>query len=854
MRRALLALLLLGAAATTAQAQEPQPAEPPSDTPTVTVQPAPEPEPEPVTEPVAEPVAEPEPEAEPVAEPEPEPELTEKDVAKLRKKAAAKHLAGDYEAAIELLIEAMEGPVDPWVTYDHARALERLGRMGEAETLYDQLLHEGGLPVALRGRLPGDILRLEAKLADDEAQEAWRVARARLLTATSLVLAPYLPAPDDGDKQMPDAEYDEGAGADAAPRAADVLYELRHIADLTPDAEDAQRALVGRVASRLAALRATQADLEPRLKAAEGPAARHQRAALEARLHDVNADLAELQLVADNLRAEFGLDVVLYNSAAAAAHAVEDLALAELAEARVAAAKRALAGLGIATDGAPKPATDGDDWSIFDKVVIQLNWGDDNLLLGAGETRENSPDPNFSRCSRTQIDGIPNRDCSQATTRLGIYKAVDVGDGFTVSGALVLGLGVNTDPESSKVGNVGLYDLGSYLRLDKTFDEEGWSRLFFEMYPVDAKPLTLGFHPDVEWGTKDEFPKNFRRGAAPGAKLGVQLGDFYIYAGAKSALLKSPVELELDSDIGNRILFSTRTFYGVLGGIGYGAKREGFAAEVNGGFFHKGTLTKEGVLGKDLLSGGVSLRLAYRLGLPIGLRIDSALYQRTAAGGREIEPASYDGGFAFNVAAEGSYRIQTLADFEKPGSTDLESSFAGHLGVQIRVGDARIHLEGRSRSLTFITAEVPGFFPYTTVPSTADTTPEVQGLASVDYRFGDFTLALTGGMRVPATYKGLPPAGAGEDAATAGVRTVVVGDAEAGGWSILPEGRDAVPVWWGEVGFQWHPAREFALIAEVLYGQDNNRTQVERDDSGHALRVFTQPHVVGVNLIGQFRF
>ena len=843
MRRVLLALLLLGAAGAPALAQEPAPAEPPDGATTTATK----------TEPKPAPIAEPAPGPEALPEPEPAP-MTDKDVAKLRTKAAAKHLTGDYEAASELLLEAMDGPYDPWVRYDHARALERLGRLDDADTAYDELLHQAGLPVALRGRLPQDTLRLEAKIADGEALQAWYEARTRLKAALSSALAPYLPSveaepSDDG----VEAEYDDKEDPDPEPRAADVLYELRGIADLTPDAESAQRAVVQRITARLAHLRATQADLETRLKAAEGPAARHQRAALQARLHDVTADVADQETLADTLRAELGHEVVLYNRAAAAAQAVEDLTLAELAEARATAAKRALTALGVATAGAPKPTSD-DDWSIFDKVVIQLNWGDDNLLLGAGETRENSPDPNFSRCSRTQIDGIPNRDCSQASTRLGIYKAVDVGDGFTVSGALVLGLGVNTDPESSKVGNVGLYDLGSYLRLDKTFGETSWGRLFFEMYPVDAKPLTLGFHPDIEWGTKDEFPKNFRRGAAPGAKLGVQLGDFYIYAGAKSALLKSPVEIELDSDIGNRILFSTRTFYGVLGGLGYGAQREGFAAEVNGGFFHKGTLTKEGVLGKDLLSGGVSLRLAYRLGLPIGLRIDSALYQRTAAGGREIQPASYDGGFAFNVAAEGAFRIQTLADFEKPGSTDLETSFANHLGLQIRVGDARVHLEGRSRSLTYITAEVPGFFPYTTVPSTAETTPEVQGLASVDYRLGDFTLALTGGVRVPATYKGLPPAGAGEDAATAGVRTVVVGDAEAGGWSILPEGRDAVPVWWGELGFQWHPAREFALIAEVLYGQDNNRTQVERDQSGHALRVFTQPHVVGVNLVGQFRF
>ena len=94
----------------------------------------------------------------------------------------------------------------------------------------------------------------------------------------------------------------------------------------------------------------------------------------------------------------------------------------------------------------------------------------------------------------------------------------------------------------------------------------------------------------------------------------------------------------------------------------------------------------------------------------------------------------------------------------------------------------------------------------------------------------------------------------GEDAASAGIRTVVVSEADAGGWYILPAGVDASMVFWGEIGAKWHPVPEFALMAEFLYGRDDNRTQVERDSSGHAVRVFTQPNIVGVNLLGQFLF
>lgn len=502
----------------------------------------------------------------------------------------------------------------------------------------------------------------------------------------------------------------------------------------------------------------------------------------------------------------------------------------------------------------PAPAADPAPSSVFDRVLIQLNWGDDNLLVGAGETRENSPDPNFSRCSRTQIDGVPHRDCSAGRTRLGLYKSVALRKGLSVAGALVVGLAVVTDPESSQAGRYDLYDQGSYLRIAKAFGASLNREFAVEFYPVDARPLTLGFHPDLEWGTKDEFPRNFRRGLAPGLKLSLDLDGFYVFAGAKSALIKTPLEVELENDGGNRILFSTRTFYGLLGGFGYG-RAEGFSAEVNGGFFHKGTLSKEGVIGKPILSGGASLRLAWRSGVPVGLRIASALYQRVAAGGSQIiENPSYEGRLAWAVTGEGTMRVQNLADTDRPNSTALEWSWASHLGFQLRIGDTRIHLEQRNRSLTHIVADVPGLFPYSTLPEGSEVAPEVQALVSVDHRIGDFTLALTGGVRLPATYRGVAPDGAGTDAASAGVRTTVISDADAGGWYILPEGDDAVAVWWLELGFKWHPAKQFALLTDILYGRDQNRTQVERDSSGHALRVYTEPNVLSLNVLGQFLF
>jgi hypothetical protein len=506
---------------------------------------------------------------------------------------------------------------------------------------------------------------------------------------------------------------------------------------------------------------------------------------------------------------------------------------------------------------APPPKPKPFDWRdlLFDRVLIQLNWGDDNLLIGAGETRENSPDPNFGRCSRTQIDGIVRKDCSAGTTRLGLYKRVDIGRGFSAAGALVLGLGVVTDPESSKAGQVSISDLGSYLRIGTQLWDPA-TTLTLDMFPVDARPMTLGFHPDLEWGTKDEFPRNFRRGAAPGLRLLLDVaGTSYAFVGVKTALIKSPLEVELGSEEGNRILFSTRSYYAVLGGFGLVGEDIGLSLELNGGFFHKGTLTKESVLGKDIVSGGGSLRVGYALGPPIGRRVDGGLYQRAAVGTQLVEAPSYASELAFAAAGEGGIRVQTLADFERPGSTNYELAGAAHLDLKFRYQDLRIHGEARMRTLTYITAEVPGFFPYSTMPSNSTTEPELQGLVSLDYRvLGQLTLGVTGGLRQPATYQGLPPQGAGEDAATAGIRTVVVSDSEAGGWYILPAGQKALPVFWVKLGLMWQPVGEFAFLVDVLYGVDQNKTQVQRDTLGHALRVYTQPNVVGINVLGQFVF
>lgn len=488
------------------------------------------------------------------------------------------------------------------------------------------------------------------------------------------------------------------------------------------------------------------------------------------------------------------------------------------------------------------------------KSRLSFSFADDNVLRDAGETRVSSPSAYFGQSPETQI-GLTDSDSGFSSSKLHlfVYGAVDeVSPYFLPEGAVVLAL----DP-----ANGTFRDDGTYLRATYFFEPDRKRGLSLTMFPIDSDRLRLGFQPLVSWGGSDTFPKHFRKGLVPGAKLQLDMQRWYTFFAVKTALVRSPTEDILDNPGGNTNKIVERTAYGFLGGFGFdifSAEREALRFEVNGGYFRKGTNTRENVLGEPIHAGGFSGQLSYHSGLPIGRRIDLRLYIEDPLRFDSLTPEVYGEGLSWNVALEGTGVVQTLEDPDQVHSTLNEWGWATMLTSQLKYNHFRVHLEGVARSLTYITYDVPGIVPYQALQENVETSPEVYAQLSADYHFAaiDLTLSTTFGLLFPATYKGVVPSGQYAPATTLqGEHVVVVRGTDSGSdWDILPAGEDVLPVFYLKFATKWTFGANFAALFELTYGHDPNLTQVIPDFRGHAVRRFDEANILGFGLLARLGF
>jgi hypothetical protein len=497
---------------------------------------------------------------------------------------------------------------------------------------------------------------------------------------------------------------------------------------------------------------------------------------------------------------------------------------------------------------------------------ISFPFADDNVLRGAGEDRQSSPGIYIGGSPSPSIDRIlPDR--YDSFMHIGLYKMLDLSEVFVPEAALYLKL---------DIAKGTIRDDASYIRLnfvwDRHTDESQASpgigqkdlkptlglgdSVFLELFPIDADRLRLGFHYEVTWGGTDIFPRNFRTTPAPAARVGVDIGEFYAFAGIKTALIKSAVEAKLANAEGNETLFVERTFYGGLFGAGVELGVDGLWLEANGGVFEKGTNNKAEVLGKPIIAAGGSAMLSFSRGLPIGRRLDLNLFRADPVRFDLTETEPYGGPVSFRVAGEYTLLTQTLADFDFTGSTKNELSMAGFASAAVKAGGARVLLDGGFRDLTFITADVPGFFPYSALPEAAEVTPEFSAVLSFDYLFQTVGLTpyVSVGFQMPATYKGSLPAGQNNSQVSQGVQHVVVRGDEPGDWDILPEGEEVMPVLSTLGGLRWTYEDTFAALFQLDYSYDPDRAQIRKDENGIGRRVFVDPNRLGVSLLASVRF
>ena len=469
------------------------------------------------------------------------------------------------------------------------------------------------------------------------------------------------------------------------------------------------------------------------------------------------------------------------------------------------------------------PKAPGFDWREFIDTKLSISYADDNML----ENNEFSPSFGIGQQNTSDFTGgtgelHPNE--INHTHLVVHHKGEGYLPGIMTEAAMVLKLSVTTDPTSGSA-DTGISDDGSFLRFGYIFKQGTDEEMMLDVtgFPFDAERFLLGFHYDLSWGGEASFPQN--SDSVPGVRLGFTHPRFYFFAGMKTHL--QPKKDKLNTE---RV--PTERVYAGLFGAGV-TLYDGLMLEANGGVFEKGDnpnmpeVTGEG--GRDdILSGGISTRLSYSYGIPIGDRMDLRLYQNDPRKILElVRNDEYEPGrFSAMVSAEYAFLTQNLQNPDKPDGTKAFNAMAAHVGLKLKYDYLRIHLEGAYRSLEFLLFNTPGYVPFQAFPDSAKTRPELYGVISMDYYIKQayLTLGLTAGYKIPATYQGdegVPISVVKRPTATTAYISPFNRAIE-----ILPDGKDAFDIIEAKFDAEFDLSDFMTFLLEVSYTLDNNRVKL----------------------------
>ncbi len=493
----------------------------------------------------------------------------------------------------------------------------------------------------------------------------------------------------------------------------------------------------------------------------------------------------------------------------------------------------ALLGIGLAG-----PAAAGD----FIDTRLSFVFSENNFFAAPGETPINSPGFGIGADSSNTLffDNYDTRFSGFETmSHLVLYsKLPSFFENLTTEASLVVRFLILDEKETA------IRDAGSYIRL--TYDLSGGTadnkNVQLVLFPVSGDRFRLGYSYKISWGGSEIFPLNY--GLVPAAKLQLNWDYMYGFVGAKTTQIRE--------NIGDTEQTEMVTNYGLL--AGFGVDINGIRAEINGGYFTRGTFQPQGLRGEDIYGGGYSIQVGYHKGMPIGTSIDFKLYENDP----ELEykffrPEKYDDGFSFVVKAEFSQLFHTLEDPERFATSVVQQAYAADLNFAMKWKFMRVHFDAMYRTLPFLLFNVPSFTPFQDFPSAAETSPEYFVALGVDWHFPDLHLTpgLKFGVQQPATYtiENLDVGGA----MFSGRRTVVVRDVASR--DILPVNEDAALIWSIKATAKMDISEAFAVVAEVYYTWDDNQVIYVSDFYG--LNVFSQfvdAGILGLNLAAQARF
>ena len=467
---------------------------------------------------------------------------------------------------------------------------------------------------------------------------------------------------------------------------------------------------------------------------------------------------------------------------------------------------------------------------------------ENNFMAGPGETPINSPGLGIGadKSNTLFFDNYETKFSGFETLgNLVLSKKMpSFFPNLTTEASLVVRLLVKNEKETQIV------DSGSFIQLSYDLPRLGdKSNLQLVLFPISGDRLRLGYSYKISWGGSSVFPLNY--GMVPAAKLQLNLPWGYGFLGAKTT--------QVPENVGDTEQMELVTNYGTLGG--FGVDLRGFRAEINGGYFTRGTFAHQGVRGEQSSASGVSYQVGYHKGIEIGTSIDFALYRNDPT--REssfFKLETYNTGISYVIKHEGSFLFQTLENPDQYATTVAQPAQAFDVNFAFKWGYSRLYLDALYRTLSFILFDVPSFVSYQDFPKEAKVEAEKFVAVGVDHHFPRLRLTpgLKFGMQWPATYyiDNLNIGGA----LFPGRRTVVVYDTAMR--SVLPASHKAEPITSLKANLKWDLSEMLSVILEVFYSYDNNQTRYTSDTQGmNVVNVkFVDPNILGMNLAAQARF
>lgn len=501
--------------------------------------------------------------------------------------------------------------------------------------------------------------------------------------------------------------------------------------------------------------------------------------------------------------------------------------------------------------------------SDFMDTRITWTFGDDDVTKPSGEALPFSPKSSVGDRPQYRLfyEGLNSRFAGRENlTHLVLYRKMPgYIEGVDTEAALVMRVDMDRLSGRNATFNSTFYDSGSYLRVlyktGKTSDGLRNTGADVTFFPLDTDRMRLGYLYAISWGgtaqsiNESIFPR--LTGTAPGLKAQYTGSNWYAYVGLKTAQISEP---QAKTGNGENAEFTRvlETNYGFMGGFGVDFT-EMFRIDGGAGYFEQGRFEPQGLLGKRVYTMGASARVVVHDGMPVPASVDFQLYRNDPSAPMVLfRPETYkEGVTSWAVALEGSRLMQNVADFERPDATKLQPATASAISGTLKSGYLRVQATGIYRDLAFVVKNQPGFIPFTSMPKDAQLKPETSFAVTFDYHLKELHLtpSLGGGVQVPATFTSVSESSVGGEIG----RTVVV--RQQGNISILPDGKNRVPIVQGRAAVRWDLSQLLASIVWVQVSQDNNGTRLAKSADGtNQLRTFVQPTFIGYGVSLQARF